>query len=75
VTNATALPDPNTEVVSVLLDEGGKMISARPVSGDPALYEKAVKAVSEMKFKLKRISGRAVITELNVKIVVDAGSK
>jgi hypothetical protein len=27
---------------TVLLDESGKMVSARPVSGDPALYEKAV---------------------------------
>lgn len=75
VTNATTFPDPNTVVVSVLLDERGKMVSARPVSGDPALYEKAIKAVNEMKFTPRRISGRAVKTELNVKVVVDAGSK
>src|SRR5258706_4600045 len=37
VTNATTFPDPNTVVVSVLLDESGKIVSARPVSGDPSL--------------------------------------
>ena len=31
VTNATTFSDPNTVVVSVLLDESGKIVSARPV--------------------------------------------
>lgn len=75
VTNATTSTDPKTVLVSVLLDESGKIVSARAVSGDPALYEKAVKAVNEMKFTPKRLSGRAVKTELNVKVVVDAGPK
>lgn len=45
------------------------------MSGDPALYEKVVKAVNEMKFKPMRIAGQAIKTEVMIKYVQDAGVK
>ncbi len=59
----------------VSVDENGKIVSVRPVSGKPEFYEKAMKAINEMKFTPKVRSGRAVKSELVVRVVVDGSSK
>jgi len=71
LTNAATFPDSKTVMVSVLLNESGKIVSARAISGDPAFYANAINAVNKMKFNPKRLSGRPVKTELNVKVVVN----
>lgn len=70
IANATTILGPDTVELRVLVDENGKVVSANPVLGDPALYDAAVKAVRKMKFKPKRISGQLVKTELIVRYVV-----
>jgi TonB family protein len=69
---ATALPIPEypeiarqasasgTVVVQVMIDEGGNVISATPVSGHPLLRAAAVKAAREAKFSPTRLSGQPV---------------
>jgi hypothetical protein len=75
VSNATTALGPNTVELRVLINENGKVISVTPVLGDSALYDVAVKAVNKMKFTPKRISRRAVKTELNLRLVIDTGLK
>ncbi len=69
---ATALPIPEypeiarqasasgTVVVQVMIDEGGNVISATPVTGHPLLRAAAVKAAREAKFSPTRLSGQPV---------------
>jgi Gram-negative bacterial TonB protein C-terminal len=75
VANANSFYGPNTIMVSVLLDEAGKIISARAVAGEPRFYDQALKAVRAMTFAPKRISGQPVKTELRVKVVVTPETK
>ena len=75
VSNETTALGPNTVELRVLIDENGKITSVNPVLGDPALYDTAVNAVNKMKFQPKQISGRAVKTELSLRIVVNTKTK
>jgi len=75
ISNAETALGPDTVELRVLIDENGKATSVKPILGNPAFYEAAVKAVNKMKFTPKRISGRAVKTELNLRVVVDAAPK
>jgi len=65
----------NIVEVRVLVDENGKIVSVQPILGNPAFYKKTIKAVNEMKFTPKVLSGRPVKTEVIVRFVIDAGSK
>jgi VWFA-related protein/TonB family protein len=49
-----------TIVVEVLIDESGKVISARAVSGPPALQAAAVQAARQAKFSPTTLSGQPV---------------
>jgi periplasmic protein TonB len=49
-----------TVVVEVLIDESGKVISARAVSGPPALHDAAVQAARLAKFSPTTLSGQPV---------------
>lgn len=49
-----------TVVVEVLIDESGKVISARPVSGPPVLQAAAVQAARGAKFSPTTLSGQPV---------------
>jgi protein TonB len=69
---ALALPKPDypaaakrngaagTVVVEVLIDESGKVISARPISGPPVLQAAAVQAARRAKFSPTTLSGQPV---------------
>ena len=75
VSNAETFVGPNTVELRVLVDKNGTIISVQPISGNPALYQSAVKAVNDMKFKPRIISRRAVKTEMIVKYVEESVSK
>ncbi len=59
ITNSAAIPK-NTVTVQVLIDETGKVVSARAVAGDPTYYETAVANAKQQKFKPTRIGGKLV---------------
>jgi protein TonB len=47
-------------VVKILIDEKGNVISARAISGPPALYEVVVKAALKAKFTPTILAGQPV---------------
>lgn len=49
-----------TVIVEVLIDESGKVISARPISGPPVLQSAAVQAARRAKFSPTTLSGQPV---------------
>src|SRR6185295_1180097 len=49
VSNATTFLGPNIVELRVLIDKNGKIVTAQPISGNPAWYKMAVKAIYEMK--------------------------
>jgi VWFA-related protein/TonB family protein len=58
--SAKSLRTMGTVVVEVLIDESGKVISARAVSGPPALQSSAVQAARQAKFSPTTLSGQPV---------------
>jgi outer membrane biosynthesis protein TonB len=65
----------NVVEVQVLIDEQGKAISVAPISGNTALYNQAVKAVKQMRFAPKIVSGRAVKSKSIIRIVIESDAK
>lgn len=57
---ARAARQSGTVTVQVIVDESGKVISARSVSGPPLLLEAAAKAASEATFSPTKLSGKPV---------------
>jgi TonB family protein len=49
-----------TVVIQVLIDENGKVLSARPVSGHPMLIPEAQRAAMQAKFSPTTLNGVAV---------------
>ncbi|MDX6693043.1 MAG: Ca-activated chloride channel [Blastocatellia bacterium] len=58
--SAKSLRTMGTVVVEVLIDESGKVITARAVSGPPALQSSAVQAARQAKFSPTTLSGQPV---------------
>jgi hypothetical protein len=50
----------NTVTVQVDIDEAGKVVSARAVSGNPKLHEYALENAKRQKFPPKHLSGKPV---------------
>ena len=73
--DTTAISARNIVVVRVVLAKTGEVISVQPISGDHVWYDKAVEEIKATKFTPRRISGRAVKTELIVNVIVDSGQK
>lgn len=61
--------------VQVLIDEQGKTISVEPISGNTAFYNQAVKAVKQMRFAPKIVSGRAVKSKSIIRVVIESDAK
>ncbi|HYO90645.1 MAG TPA: energy transducer TonB [Pyrinomonadaceae bacterium] len=57
---ARAARQSGTVTVQVIVDESGKVISARSVSGPPLLLAAAAKAASEATFSPTKLSGKPV---------------
>jgi TonB family protein len=57
---ARSIGTTGTVVVEVLIDEGGKVISAHATSGPPILRSAAVQAARLAKFSPTRLSGEPV---------------
>ena len=49
-------------VLEVVIDEGGKVKVARPISGNPKLEQEAIREVKKLKLKPGEVSGRKVKT-------------
>jgi hypothetical protein len=65
----------NIVEVRVVIDEKGKAISIEPISGNTAFYERAVKAVKEMRFTPRTVSGNVVKSESIIRVVIEYGAK
>lgn len=63
-----------TVELRVVANQKGKVIFAKPISGDPDFYEEAVALIKQRKFRPKVISGRRVKTEMIIKYVFTAKS-
>jgi Gram-negative bacterial TonB protein C-terminal len=50
--------------LALLIADDGSMVEMRAISGDPLLFDSAIKAVREWRFSITRVVGHAVETEI-----------
>jgi len=65
----------NIVTLRVLISPRGRVIIAEPVSGDPALYGRAKRAVGKMKLKPQKILGHSVETEILMRLAFSGDRK
>jgi len=58
-------------VIKAIIDESGKVINARAISGPPLLYSAAVEAVSKERFRPMLLNGEPTRCDLQVQVSFD----